>query len=333
VTPRVLLVGAGAIGVVYGATLARAGAEVSYLVRAPRREETLRGTTLTRVGLLGRRRPERLVPHEVLTTWDEVRCRGFDQVWLAVPTDAIDEALVRELASALPRRASGEGALVVTLAPGGRFDALVGAHVPRADIVRGSIALMCWHAPMEGSVDPRERATAPGWACLVPPGRGAGFAGERAGEIVRLLRRGGMPAHASPHVDRMLALDTAALMPVVLALEAGGWSFREVARGELAELAVRAGREALAIEARRWGIAVPLPERLFLRPTLLRLLLRLAPRLAPVDLEGFFRAHFLKVRRQTRLLVDEIAEDGARAGVPSESLRALAARCPPPRGV
>lgn len=325
-TPRVLLVGAGAIGVVYGATLARAGAEVSYFVRAHRKDETRRGTTLTRVGLLGRRRAERLVPHEVLTTWDEVRCRAFDQIWLAVPTDALDEALVRELAGTLPRRPSGEGSLVVTLSPGGRVDALVGAHVPRASVVRGSIALMCWHAPMEGSLDPRERATEPGWACVVPPGRGAGFAGERAGEVVGWLRRGGMPAHVDPHVDRMLALDTAVLMPVVLALEAGGWSFREVAGGELAELAVRAGREALAIEAARWGVAVPWPERLFFRAALVRLALRLAPRLAPVDLEGFFRAHFLKVRAQTRVLVDEIAEDGSRAGLPSGSLRALVVR-------
>ncbi len=318
--PRILIVGAGAVGLVYAHALGRAGAEVSFFVRARRAEETRAGTTLTHVGLLGRRVSSRVVPHEVLSTWDEVRCRGFDQIWVAIPTDALDDALVGDLASARG------AAVVVSLSPGSHVDALFAKHVPRASLVRGSIAFMCWHAPMEGSSDPRETQTAKGWACLVPPGRGAGFSGERAPELVSLLRRGRFPAHVDPHIDRTLAFDTASLMPVVLALEAGGWSFQEVARTELAGLAVRAAHEAMAIEARREQAAVPLLVRLLLRPFLVRLLLRVAPWLAPVDLESFFRAHFLKVRAQTRLLVEDIAAEGGRLGMPSGQLKELAQR-------
>jgi 2-dehydropantoate 2-reductase len=314
---RVLVVGAGAVGVVYADALQRAGVEVSYLVRPHRLEEARAGVTLTRVGLLGGRRSARVAPAAVLTEWADVRARAFDEVWLALPADAIDEALLAALAEA-----RGE-ACVVLLAPGAELVRALRAHVPDARLVRGSIAFLSWHAPLQGSREVRERATPEGYACLVPPGRGAAFAGPRAAEIVARLRRGGLPAHVDARADLALSLDTAVLMPVVLALEACGWSFATLARSDALGLAVRAARQALAILT---GRGVPLRERLLVRPVLLRVVLRLAPRLAPLDLEAFFRAHFSKVRPQSILLIGQIVARGAAADAPREALEELVAR-------
>lgn len=86
-TKVLVLGGAGAVGVVYGAHLTRGGAEVTVYVRPPRVEEARRGFDLHRVSFWGRRATERWTPASALST---VTGR-FDQVWLATASDALFE--------------------------------------------------------------------------------------------------------------------------------------------------------------------------------------------------------------------------------------------------
>jgi hypothetical protein len=58
----------------------------------------------------------------------------------------------------------------------------------------------------------------------------------------------------------------------------------------------------------------------------------MAPRLAPLDVASFFRAHFSKVRPQSLLLITPTVAQGAAAGAPRDApehlvARAAAARC------
>jgi ketopantoate reductase len=65
---KVLIVGGGALGQVYGQTLARGGAPVSYLVKPGQEVAARSGFTVHRLRRLGGPATERLVPAQVLTS-------------------------------------------------------------------------------------------------------------------------------------------------------------------------------------------------------------------------------------------------------------------------
>ena len=97
---EILIVGAGAVGRVYGHHLAKGGARVSVWVR-PRHEAELRaGVEVHRVRSRKKRERERFVPAEVLTTFDAIAARRFDQIWLCVPGDALVGGWIDELLAA-----------------------------------------------------------------------------------------------------------------------------------------------------------------------------------------------------------------------------------------
>ena len=311
--PRVLVIGAGAVGLVYGAHLRDGGAEVALFVRERRRAEASSGHALTRVSVMGARRTRTFVPDRVVTTDEEVRALDPDQVWVATATDALDEPWLASVISAAPR------ALVVFLQPGQDALARMHALVPDASRrVRGSISMASWHAPLEGSIETRETATPAGYAYLLPPFGPTGLEGPRAREVIACLRRGGCPA-SEARVTEALATGSAVLLPHMAALEAADWRFARMASVEISELAAQASREALAIACRRIQIGVPIG-RVLLRGWVTRVATRLARWLVPFDIEVYLRVHFLKVRTQTLLLIGEYIRDAPALGLPSDAL-------------
>lgn len=319
---RVLVIGAGAVGLVYGAHLAEGGASVALFVRERRRQEAQAGYALTRVSMRRPRATRTFVPESVVASEAEVRSFDPDQVWVATATDALTEPWLAGLVAACPR------AIVVFLQPGGdaldRMRALVPDERRR---VRGAIAMASWHAPLEGSADAREVATPPGYAYLLPPLGASGFEGPRSGEVIAALRRGGCPASRA-EVTVSLARGSAVLLPHVAALEVAGWSLSRLGTRPIAALAAEASREALAIACARIEVRTPLA-RIALRAWVTRLGARLAARVAPFDLEAYLRVHFLKVRAQTLLLLGEYVRDAEVRGLPSRALRALRERLSP----
>lgn len=98
-SPRILVVGAGAVGGYFGAHLARAGRDVTFLLR-PERAEFVR-----REGLTVRTSTESFTVHPAVVTADELAT--FDIVLLAVKAFGF-EAAVEDLAPAV-----GESTLVI----------------------------------------------------------------------------------------------------------------------------------------------------------------------------------------------------------------------------
>lgn len=321
--PRVLVIGAGAVGLVYGAHVRDGGGEVALFVRERRRAEAEAGYALTRVRVFGARRTRRFVPSRVVTTEEQVRAFDPDQAWVATATDALDEPWLAALLAACPR------AIVVFLQPGGdaleKMKQLVPDETRR---VRGAISMASWRAPFEGSNDTRETRTPPGYAYLLPPLGPSGFEGPRAAEAIAVLRRGGCPA-TKARVTVSLARSSAMLLPHVATLEAAGWSVARLASAELSALAAASSREATAIACARIGVPQGLA-RMLLRGWVTRLAAHLAKRVLPFDLEVYLRVHFLKVRAQTMLLLAEYVRDAAALGLPSQALVALRDRVEPP---
>lgn len=319
---RVLIIGAGAVGLVYGKHLADGGAQVTLYVRPSRREEARAGYDLTRVWLFGARKTSRFVPHAVVTSTSEALALDVDQAWVATSTTALGEPWLAELLAAVPR------ANVVFLQPGGDAIARMKALVPDDERrVRGAIAMASWASPLAGSREPRETSTPEGIAYLLPPLGPTGFEGPRAKEIAAALSRGGCPAVVT-NVTKSLAVGSSILLPHVVALEAGEWRLARLASRELAALAAGASREALAIACASLELPPPFLARLLARALVTQIVARVARLVTPFDLEVYLRAHFLKVRDQTVLLIGEYIRDGRARSLPTTSLEALRARVP-----
>jgi ketopantoate reductase len=311
--PRVLLVGAGAVGQVFGKFLAAAGCEVSFLVKARHREATRAGFTLHALGLASRGAPERLTPLEVLTSPEEVARRAWDQVWLCVSSAGLREGTwVGELA-----QATGEATWVM-LQPALHDREWLLRWVPAERLVIGMIPFLSFPWPLAPG-----QAPGPDTAFWLPPlarGLFSGPAGRRT-EVLRTLRRGGYPARAHPDVARATAVFSAVLNVFVSGLEAADWRFARFRSGPYVEAVRQAAREVVVVASgqRRWSTSGAVG---LMRPLAFRLLFW-STRLAPFDVEAYLRFHFIKVSAQTRLMLREYIDTGRRQGVPVQHLDAL----------
>ena len=310
---RVLLVGAGAVGQVYGHALHCAGADVAFLVKPQYADACRAGLTLYPLRGRGTRTPIRFAGFDVLTSMDEVRAQHFEQVWVCVSSTAARAGLLDDLAGAI-----GDATLV-SLQPGIQEAAYVLERVPAAQVVFGAIAFISYQAPLPG-----EQVPEPGVAYWFPPGQPSPFSGppERVEPIVAGLRGGGCPARQVRDAARFAASPSAMMMPLLTALELEGWSFGALRRGRRLADGAAAAREALAVVSAHGGHGTRLL-RLIMRPLVVRAVLAVARRVAPLDLEVYLRYHFTKVADQTRFMMAAYIEHGQRLGVPTPALEGL----------
>lgn len=313
-TPRILIVGAGAVGQVYGAHLARGGAEVGALVRPRYARAATAGFDLQPA----RDEPWRWVPTTVFTEPDEIVRQRWDQVWLCVSSPALRGAWLGSLLEA------ARDATIVSLQPGLDDRALLLERVPEERLVSGLIAYLAWLAPLPGQTGPK------GMAYWFPPFAKSRFSGPEAAVdlAVDTLQRGGCPASRSRDVSRESAQGSAVLLTTIAALEVAGWTFRTWRGHPVSRLGAAAAREALAIAAAYHG-ARPGPIRWLAKRGPLALLSRLAPLAMPLPVETYLRVHFTKVGDQTREALRTWIAAGAARGLQTEALTRLLEQLPP----
>lgn len=303
---RVLIVGAGALGQVYGRHLSLAGDDVTFLVKPKYAEAAAAGFSMVQLSAGGRRTPVRFEGFGVITEIGEAR---FDEIWLAVSSDALAGTWLDDLLASM-----GDATLVV-LQPGIDQRERILGQSPSDRVVFGVPSIVSYHAPLGDEPDA-------GTAYLLPPLAKTALSGPGAGAIVRRLRRGGMPATRVRDAVWAGVVPTALLITHVAALELAGWSFAAMARGELLALAARAAREAIVVAARHLDRRPPLV-RHFVRAALVRIAGWLGRRFAPFDLEAYLRVHFQKTGPQTRLLLERTIAHGLEHGAPVEALDRL----------
>jgi 2-dehydropantoate 2-reductase len=249
----------------------------------------------------------------VLTRTEEVATHTWDQVWLCVSSPALQGPWFDELLEAIGN------ATLVFLQPGLRDRDAMQERWPEERLVQGLITLISYQAPLPG-----EHVPQPGVAYLFPPLSATPFTGppERTQAVVDALRAGGCRAKVSPQVRYRAAIGSAVLMPHVVALETAGWSLQALRKSPLLTLASRASREAMIIAAAYNGFPPP-AARYMVQPLLTQLVLGLAPRLLPFDLEVYLRYHFTKVGAQTRAAMAVYIELSTGLGLPSTHLERL----------
>ncbi|MFN7144443.1 MAG: ketopantoate reductase family protein [Myxococcota bacterium] len=313
---RALIVGAGAVGQVYGLALQRAGVDVSVFVKPKYAAKARAGFLLHALNRPAG--PVRLDGVGVLTTADEVRAQRWDQVWLAVSSTAIEGPWLEDILAA-----TGD-ATVVCLQPGPEGRARV-APLAGSRMITGIIGFVAYQAPLPGET----RFAEPGIAFWFPPGPSP-FAGPapRVQPVVDALRKGGCPAAVTPSTDAAATFGSALLQVHVGALDSVDWSWDRVRRGDHLALAARAWREAASVGAAMLGVRRPWWAGL-VRPWGTRLALRILPRLVPIDLPTYLGYHFTKVGDQTRANLDVWIVEGRKRGLPVTALETLRGRMRP----
>jgi ketopantoate reductase len=314
---RVLIVGAGSVGQVYGFCLKRGGADVDVYVRPKYAQTAARGFSLfdRKKGLTD---PHRFTPSRVLVDPDALAEERYDVVLVCIPSDGLRGEWFGPFATAL-----GEATLV-SLSPALKDREFIARFLAPELVGWGLITGVCYPAPLPG-----EEASEPGTAFWFPPMTPALFQGppDAVDPLVQALSRGGMQARHVDDVAHKASFASAVLIPVVAVMEARDWSFSAMRsdRDAMRRLHLAIG-EALECVERVLGAKRPIATRL-LSPWTLGAMTRLAGVVPPFDMQTYLRVHFTKVGAQTRLfLQDYIArreEDGSASPALSELLEAL----------
>lgn len=303
------------MGQVYGRHLQLGGAEVAFLVKEKHAAELRRGLTVYALNTgASRLEPKPFTRYEVLTQAAEVGQSAWDQVYLTMSSPALAGPWLPELAAQIG------SATVVGLQPGLEDRARLLECVAEDQAVSGLITLISYNAPLPGEA----RFARPGLAYWFPPLTPSPLSGPeaRTRAVVAELSKGGLPSKRHPDVPRSVAIPNAILTPHLLALEASGWSFRDLGRSAALRLAARGAHEAIAVMAHKLGTRVPWLTFL-VRPSIMKLGLALARRVVPLDLQTYLQVHFTKVGDQTRFFMKNYIELGQKLGVSVAAMEEL----------
>jgi ketopantoate reductase len=305
---RFIIVGAGAVGALVGAQLARAGHDVSFWVRPSRRDEHAR---LTVESVAGGRSPSDK-SYELTARFLSVGDTPppHDWVFVCVRGEQLDEALQQVAAhigassnviistisfAAVTERARSQGLQGHVLAHHVAF----GVHRDAAD--RARFVWFPFAAPSIVSAD-RDRSRLP-----------------YARELAQLLTQAGLSSRAMLSAHNYMLFMVALSAPFLAAWDACHFDLERLANDtELRQLTARA-----MVEAPR-AVNIGGPFRLLcLLPALFwSAVLRLLPHVIGRNGREVWRHHGPKVRVQTRYSLDLLL----RAAKPQPALRALADR-------
>ena len=308
---KILVVGAGAVGQVYALHLARAGHEIRFFVKPAHAAGLAGGLTLHRLGRW-HSRPERLQGYGIVTDTAAVAAQAWDQVWLALSSDALRGELATRVLAAVG------GATVVCLQPGISDGDHVRRLVAPEQVVQGMIPFISFHSPLPGKTGPE------GMAFYLPPLTPTLLAGapQRVESVKSALRAGGLQARVVNDFARATAASTALFQSMIATLETNHWQLGSLPGSSVLRQGLAAAREAVAVAAAETGASTTVLAP-FLRPFIWRLLVPLIRPVFPVDIEVYLQYHFSKVGPQTRTMLDTYIELGRRHSLPTAAIEQL----------
>lgn len=312
---NILIVGAGAVGQVYGHYLQRGGAMVSFLVKPQNAASCEAGFTIYRCRRGGLGVGERYEAQHVFTDVEEVGLTRWDQVWLTVPSDALREGWLPAL-----KRAIGDATLVM-LQPDLDDRELVLLDFPEQQVVYGMVNFLSYQTPLPEMPFYHPDASKKGIAYLMLPMMAAEFSGDwnRLPPVMEALSDGRFSVRVQQNVPRIYADRSAMLMPLVALLEKEGWVINRLLASPDLPLAVEAARQALAVVAAKFHMNLNLAERSF-SVFWVRMVLPVLRWIAPMDSEAYLKYQFLKTRKQTRLMLQTFVDEGRTLDLPVDAL-------------
>ncbi len=316
---KVLIVGCGAVGQVYGFFLQKAGVELGLYDR-PAIVDKLKlalehgGLPLFQVSHSHRRDPiaHRLENFRVIADAEESRRFKPDQIWFTVPSPVYYSEWFREFLLKVPSER-----VVCFIPEGGRpeFSPKDGGE----RLVFGGTTFMAWQGGPEAGGGRPEGVNF--WRS--PLGIPLVGTEKACREVGQILKKAGFGVTVGKPDSRSQACMTAVMTAFVAGLELSGWSLREFRNSPWLKPSAGASREAVlgqlpgAGAFRKALLGVPVLSAAFYLVTFL------LPLLTPFDLEKYLKFHYTKTREQTLGLLEMYASDAESRKVQVEKIRGL----------
>jgi hypothetical protein len=319
---KVLLVGSGAVGQVFGLYLIEAGVELGFYARpasADKLKQALEhgGIPLFQTSYFRRRDPvaHRLENYQVVTDVAESQRFKPHQIWFTTPSPVYYSEWFREFLQKVPSER------VVCFAPEGGRSEFFPESGGEDRLVFGGITFISWQGDLEGGSGRPE-----GVNFWLPPLLGIPLIGTEKAcrEVEELLKIAGFRVMVKKQdFHKTLASVTAVMLAFVAGLELSGWSFRAFRKSPWLKRAACGSREAVLSQLTGTGIFTRTLLRILFSSTGFFLATLFLPFLFPFDLEKYLKFHYLKTRDQTLTLLDVFARDGKRRGLPVENIQVL----------
>jgi hypothetical protein len=309
---NILIVGAGAVGKVYGRHLALGGAKVSFYVKEKYAAAAREGFSFYPLNESAHRKTPLLwTDYSVYTTLKEVAEDKWDYVILAMSSTALRSGWIDEFLTAVPK------ASIVTLQPGMYDYEYMVERVAKERLIDGTIHIISWESPMPGE------SFLPGTAYWTPPGSFAAFSGvaSRVDPLLAVFQKGHFQVKSVTDSRKINIAAGPILTLIIWSLEHSDWSLEKFKNGTWLKRACAAIPEAVAIQAKKSG--VPVPATGFFKPFLFKAFLKFSKFIVPFNLEAYLKLHFTKVKDQTHESLDAMIQYGNENGLATEFLQRL----------
>jgi ketopantoate reductase len=318
---KVLIVGCGAVGQVFGLFLQKAGVELGLFDQPAtneRLEQALKhgGLSLFQISQSHKKEPlaYRLEHYQVLM--NEAECQRFqpDLIWFTTPSPVYHSDWFREFLQKVPSER------VVCFAPEGGRSEFFPDGIERDRLVFGGVTFMAWQGDLEGGGG--KAGAVNFWRPAVP---GIMLAGtEKAGgEVKQLLNKAGFRASLGKPDSRMQACVTAVITTFVAGLELAGWSLGAFRKSKWLSSAAEAALEAVKGQISKTGFFQRVGLVFLLSPATFRLATLVLPKFVPFNLEKYLKFHYLKTREQSLKLLEIFEADSERRELPVVNIRNL----------
>lgn len=315
---KVLIVGCGAVGQVYGLALQNAGVILGLLDQPAVAQKLVQareqgGLPLFQISRGHRKDPvrHRLRNYQVIADAGEAWRFEPDQIWFTTPSQSYYSDWFRDFLRQVPSKR------VVCFTPEGNRPEF---FTERMDdrVIFGGTTFMAWQADL-GSGENREGVKFWRPPLSIP----LSGAREACREVARLLEDAGFKVAVGEPGSRSQASMTAAMTVFIAGLELSGWSLRAYRKSLWLKVAAGAGNEAIRSQL----LSVGFFSRAFLNPPVLMacfyLLTLFLPLIFPFDLEGYLKFHYTKTRAQTIFLLNVFMKDAEERGIPAANIQTL----------
>jgi hypothetical protein len=313
---KVLLVGCGAVGQVYGLFLQKAGVELGLFDRpgvGRKLKDAMEqgGLPLYQITYRRRRDPiaHRLEKFQVMA--DEEACRQFapDQIWFTVPSPVYYTEWFREFLREVPSRR-----VVCFIPEGGRPEFIPEGGADR--MVFGGTAFMAWQGGPEAGGGKAGGVNF--WRA--PLGIPLAGSKEACREVGQILKQAGFSYTVAKPDSRTQACITAVMTAFTAGLELAGWSLGKFRGSPWLRTSAGAAREAVLGQLPKAGA---IQRALLGTPFLLtafRLVAAFLPLLVPFEIEKYLRFHYTKTREQTLELLEMFAGDAVKRNMELQNI-------------
>lgn len=308
---KILIVGAGAVGLVYGHHFVDAGHQVTFLVKEKYQQalesDKQEGIILYHLNKDKRlQQPLRFTKFSTITQWDDAD--DFDLIALSISSSALRQLPLSLIKEKLDN--SNKQANLLMLQPSEEDLEHLTEVIAKERILQGMITLISYQTDnINKGINPV--GTAYYLPPLPMPISASHLLQQEVGlkEVVTLFNQSGIKAKAVNSALDESRLVSAFFMTFLCALEAANWQFDRLRKSEqLLQQLSAAQRDLLPQKIMADGAFADIKKSLLkslLKPWLYKTLIRTSPAFIPLPLEAYLKKHFLKVRPQTLMYMQD----------------------------